>query len=86
VKRSSAAGEQESALAASISVGIGWSKISLKNSGLRTISFWNSLGSVSCSEFREYQIRASLMKLNRARGRPLRTPRNPSARAFAETR
>jgi hypothetical protein len=44
VNRSSAAGEHESALAASISVGIAWSRISRKNSSLRTISFCNSPG------------------------------------------
>jgi hypothetical protein len=39
MNKSRAAGEQESAFAASISVGIGWLMISLKNSWLSTISF-----------------------------------------------
>ena len=40
MKRSSAAGEEDSALAASRSAGMGWLWISRKNSSLKTIMFW----------------------------------------------
>jgi hypothetical protein len=65
VNTSSAAGAHTNAFAAWRSVGIGWSIISRKNSLLSTMMLRQSPGNVGCATFREYQIRASLIKLNR---------------------
>ena len=66
MKRSNAAGAEESALAASKSVGMECVVTSRKNSSLKTISFSKPPGSKVWFGSREYQILASRMKLNLA--------------------